>query len=33
MIEVTSSEERAALRWLAKRGQRVGRPMPLLTAR
>jgi hypothetical protein len=32
MIEVTSSEEWAALRWLAKRGQRVGRPMPLLTA-
>jgi len=32
MIEVTSSEEGAALRWLAKRGQRVGRPTPLLTA-
>jgi hypothetical protein len=32
MIEVTSAEEGAALRWLAKRGQRVGRPTPLLTA-
>ncbi|MFJ1760467.1 hypothetical protein ACIOD2_09135 [Amycolatopsis sp. NPDC088138] len=32
MIDVTSSEEGAALRWLAKRGQRVGRPTPLLTA-
>jgi hypothetical protein len=32
MIDVTSAEEAAALRWLAKRGQRVGRPTPLLTA-
>ncbi|MDT7796595.1 MAG: hypothetical protein QOI78_28 [Actinomycetota bacterium] len=32
MIDVTSSEEWAALKWLAKRGQPVGRPMPLLTA-
>jgi hypothetical protein len=32
VIEVTSSEEGAALRWLAKRGQRVDRPAPLLTA-
>ncbi|WP_326944432.1 hypothetical protein OG439_31985 [Amycolatopsis sp. NBC_01307] len=32
MIEVTSAEESAALKWLAKRGQPVGRPTPLLTA-
>jgi hypothetical protein len=32
MIDLTSAEEGAALRWLAKRGQRVGRPTPLLTA-
>ncbi|WP_410620511.1 hypothetical protein [Amycolatopsis sp. cmx-8-4] len=32
MIEVTSAEEPAALKWLAGHGQRVGRPAPLLTA-
>jgi hypothetical protein len=32
MIDVTSSEEWAARRWLAKRGQRVERPERLLTA-
>ncbi|WP_326944434.1 hypothetical protein OG439_31995 [Amycolatopsis sp. NBC_01307] len=32
MIMVTAAEQEAARRWLAKRGQRVERPTPVLTA-